>query len=58
MTSRAEPFRILIVDDNREIRVILEEYLTEEGYQAEGAGDGKEALAKYAQTPYDSSSRT
>jgi DNA-binding NtrC family response regulator len=53
MTSKDEPFRILIVDDNREIRSILEEYLREEGHFAEGAADGKEALAKYAQTPFD-----
>ena len=53
MTRKDEPFRILIVDDNREIRTILEEYLKEEGYLAEGACDGKEALAKYDQKPYD-----
>ena len=53
MTRKDEPFRILIVDDNREIRTVLEEYLKEEGYFAEGAGDGKEALTKYGQKPYD-----
>jgi DNA-binding NtrC family response regulator len=53
MTRSNESFRILIVDDNREIRTILEEYLKEEGYVAEGAGDGKEALEKHHETPYD-----
>jgi DNA-binding NtrC family response regulator len=53
MTRKDEPFRILIVDDNREIRSILEEYLREEGYFAQGAADGKEALAHYAETPFD-----
>jgi DNA-binding NtrC family response regulator len=53
MTRKDELFRILIVDDNREIRGILEEYLREEGYLAQGAADGKEALAKYAETPFD-----
>ncbi len=53
MTKKNEAFRILIVDDNREIRTILEEYLKEEGYVAEGAGDGEKALAKHAETPYD-----
>ena len=53
MTRKDEPFRILIVDDNREIRTILEEYLREEGYLARGGGDGKEALARYGETPYD-----
>jgi len=53
MTKKNESFRILIVDDNREIRVILEEYLREEGYAAEGAGEGKEALAKHGTSPFD-----
>ncbi len=53
MTRKDEPFSILIVDDNREIRGILEEYLREEGYLAQGAADGKEALLKYAETPFD-----
>jgi len=53
MTKKNESFRILIVDDNREIRVILEEYLREEGYAAEGAGEGKEALGKHAKSPFD-----
>jgi DNA-binding NtrC family response regulator len=53
MTKKNDSFRTLIVDDNREIRTILEEYLKEEGYVAEGAGDGKEALEKHSNTPYD-----
>jgi two-component system response regulator PilR (NtrC family) len=53
MTRKNESFRILIVDDNREIRSILEEYLKEEGYIAEGAGDAQIALTKHAEAPYD-----
>jgi DNA-binding NtrC family response regulator len=53
MKKRDEAFSILIVDDNREIRTILEEYLKEEGYAADGAAGGKEALAKYRETTYD-----
>jgi DNA-binding NtrC family response regulator len=53
MNRKNNPFRILIVDDNREIRSILEEYLREEGYQAEGAGDGQEALEMHHETPFD-----
>ncbi|HUJ69567.1 MAG TPA: response regulator [Syntrophorhabdales bacterium] len=53
MAKKSESFRVLIVDDNREIRTILEEYLREEGYAAEGAGDGNEALAKHAEVPFD-----
>ncbi len=51
--TKSESFSILIVDDNREIRSILQEYLQEEGYLAQGAENGKEALAKYAETPFD-----
>jgi DNA-binding NtrC family response regulator len=53
MSKKDEAFRILIVDDNREIRTILEEYLRDEGCIADGACDGKEALAKYRETAYD-----
>lgn len=53
MTKKNETFRVLIVDDNREIRAILEEYLREEGYAAEGAGDGNEALAKHGESRFD-----
>ncbi len=53
MTRKNESFRILIVDDNREIRTILEEYLKEEGYAAEGAGNGREALQKHGVKPFD-----
>jgi DNA-binding NtrC family response regulator len=53
MAKKNESFRVLIVDDNREIRTILEEYLREEGYAAEGAGDGAEALAKHGESPFD-----
>ena len=53
MTKRDEAFRILIVDDNTELREILEEYLRGEGGQIDGASNGKEALSKQSQTPYD-----
>jgi DNA-binding NtrC family response regulator len=53
MARKSESFRILIVDDNREIRIILEEYLKEDWYLAEGAGTGGEALEKHRETPFD-----
>lgn len=53
MNRKTDAFRILIVDDNREIRTILEEYLREEGYVAEGAGSGREALTKHEDSPFD-----
>jgi DNA-binding NtrC family response regulator len=53
MVKNSEPFRILIVDDDREIRAILMDYLRDQGYDAQGAGDGKEALKKHGDTPFD-----
>jgi DNA-binding NtrC family response regulator len=53
MTRKDDAFRILIVDDNREIRTILEEYLKEEAYVAEGAADGEEALRKHNLEAFD-----
>ena len=53
MTKRDEVFRILIVDDNTDLREILEEYLREEDSQVDGASNGKEALVKQSQLPYD-----
>ena len=46
-------FRILIVDDNAEIREIVQEYLIDKDCLIEGAGNGKEALEKYENNPYD-----
>ncbi|HEY3278775.1 MAG TPA: response regulator [Syntrophorhabdaceae bacterium] len=53
MNNREDGFRILIVDDNVELREILGEYLQGEGDFLEGAGNGKEALAMYGKRPYD-----
>lgn len=53
MTRNDDNFRILVVDDNRELREILEEYLKGEGDSVEGAMNGKEALEKYRENQYD-----
>jgi len=36
--------KILVVDDKREIRALLKDYLTQEGYDVVEAADGKDAL--------------
>ncbi len=38
--------RVLVVDDERDIRQAMAEILAEEGYQVEAAADGASALAK------------
>jgi DNA-binding NtrC family response regulator len=53
MTRNDNDFKILVVDDNRELREILEEYLRGEGDSVEGANNGKEALEKYRDNYYD-----
>ena len=46
-------FRILIVDDNAEIREIVQEYLADSDCSIEVASDGNEALEKYDKNPHD-----
>jgi DNA-binding NtrC family response regulator len=53
MTRNDNDFKILVVDDNRELREILEEYLRGEGDNVEGANNGKEALERYRDNYYD-----
>ena len=53
MNNSDDAFRILIVDDNKELREILEEYLQSEAVHIEGAANGKEALVKYNRNPFD-----
>ena len=45
--------RILVVDDESNIRVLLKEILSEEGYQVTTAADGSEARAARAGQSYD-----
>ena len=47
LTSR----RILVADDDRNHRQVIEELLAEAGYEVEGAADGLEALAAIERTP-------
>ena len=53
MNTKEDSFRILIVDDNKELREILGEYLKDEGDPVHGAGNGREALERYVKSPYD-----
>ena len=44
------PRRILVVDDEPEIRLLLDRALTNKGFSVDTAGDGEEALAKISGT--------
>lgn len=45
--------RILLVDDNPTLRLLLQVRLEHNGYAVETAGDGREALTKVAVANYD-----
>ena len=45
--------RVLIVDDDRNIRALLREELETDGYEVQAAANGREALALVKQTPPD-----
>ena len=48
-----KPAHVLIVDDEPNIRLILEHTLRREGYRLDTAANGSEAIAKIQQTSYD-----
>lgn len=45
--------RILIIEDEREIRNILKELLTDAGYEATAAGDGLEGITLFQKQKFD-----
>lgn len=51
--AHASPHRILIAEDDRGIRVLLEQILSQEGRSLLLAGDGAEAVALALQHPVD-----
>ena len=45
--------RILVIDDEQEIRIVLRKILERAGYEVIGASDGREGIACYRQEPAD-----
>lgn len=45
--------RILIIEDDEEMRSLLEDFLKDEGYETDSANSGSEAFGKLAQEPFD-----
>lgn len=45
--------RILYIDDEEDLRTLIQTQLLLEGYTVDVAGDGKSALAMILQAPYD-----
>jgi CheY-like chemotaxis protein len=48
-----KPIRLLVVDDEENIRILFKEELEEDGYEVEVAGNGFEALDKMKETNFD-----
>jgi CheY-like chemotaxis protein len=46
-----EHFRVLVVEDHKDSREMLEEFLTEEGFTVESAVNGLEALERLMRAP-------
>src|ERR1700736_2897775 len=46
-------FKVLVVDDEAHIVELARLYLTREGYEVEGLGDGTQALARFGQVKPD-----
>jgi class 3 adenylate cyclase len=53
MTSRQEPGRLLVVDDNKVNRILLSRGLEGHGHKVETAENGKQALEKLRADPFD-----
>ncbi len=53
MSKKDAKFRILVVDDNKELRLIIKDYLSDEADYVDGASDGKEAMSKHLEQPFD-----
>ena len=49
LTSGQSDWRILVVDDNRENRLLLSGLISRVGFNVQEAGDGAEAITKYKQ---------
>lgn len=46
-------FQILVIEDDREIQLVLKNYLEEEGYRVRTAGDGLEGIAAFHEEEAD-----
>ena len=45
--------RIMIIEDDSEMRSLLIDFLQEDGFEVDSAGNGSEALLKLTQSPFD-----
>jgi len=53
MATAPQPRRVLVVDDDDDIRLLLHELLSGAGYLVETAQDGRAALRVFHENPID-----
>jgi len=53
MATLERPARILLVDDEQSIQTLLSYPLRKDGYEVVGATDGRQALDRFAEQPFD-----
>jgi len=46
-------YRLLIIEDNKEMRSLLKDFFEEEGFEVDSVDDGAGAFPKLAQTSFD-----
>lgn len=46
-------FRILIIDDDEEMRTLLKDFFEEEGFETDAAGNGLDGLKRLRTDPFD-----
>lgn len=51
--SKAQPPRVLLVDDEEDLLYIYSEFLSNAGYSVSAAGDGRRAMSFISQGPFD-----
>lgn len=51
--ARKTNAKILVVDDKEQMRDVLQKFLAAEGYAVETANDGKDALRKFTDSPFE-----
>lgn len=52
-SNRASNLRILVVDDERNVRDLLVDFLVAEGHEVEAAADGRDGLDLFSRRPFD-----
>ena len=54
LLKRVQPMAtILVVEDDEEMRSLLQDFLKDEGYESDSADNGSEAVRKLTEQPFD-----